>query len=37
MGHDVSDDLRNEFESTNTPVVVAGSVVNDDAFTKRSD
>ena len=33
MGHDVSDDLRNEFESTNTPVVVAGSVVNDDALT----
>ncbi|WP_283595622.1 catabolite control protein A [Limosilactobacillus sp. DJ3M12] len=32
MGHDVSDDLRNEFESTNTPVVVAGSVVNDDAL-----
>lgn len=32
MGHDVSDNLRNEFESTNTPVVVAGSVVNDDAL-----
>ena len=32
MGHDVSDDLRNEFESTNTPVVVAGSIVNDDAL-----
>lgn len=32
MGHDVSDDLRNEFESINTPVVVAGSVVNDDAL-----
>ena len=32
MGHDVSDDLRNEFESTNTPVVVAGSVVNVDAL-----
>ncbi|WP_271901043.1 catabolite control protein A [Limosilactobacillus reuteri] len=32
MGHDVSDDLRNELESTNTPVVVAGSVVNDDAL-----
>ena len=32
MGHDVSDGLRNEFESTNTPVVVAGSVVNDDAL-----
>ncbi|MBB1079846.1 catabolite control protein A [Limosilactobacillus sp. STM2_1] len=30
MGHDVSDDLRNEFESTNTPVVVAGSIANDD-------
>ncbi len=32
MGHDVSDDLRNEFESTNTPVVVAGSVVNDEVL-----
>ncbi|MBB1109159.1 catabolite control protein A [Limosilactobacillus balticus] len=32
MGHDVSDDLRNEFESTNTPVVVAGSIVNNDAL-----
>lgn len=30
MGHDVSPELRQEFASTNTPVVVAGSVVNDD-------
>lgn len=30
MGHDVSDELRNEFESTNTPVVVAGSIANDE-------
>lgn len=30
MGHDISDELRNEFESSNTPVVVAGSIVNDD-------
>ncbi|WP_076461256.1 catabolite control protein A [Limosilactobacillus caccae] len=29
MGHDISDELRNEFDSTNTPVVVAGSIVND--------
>lgn len=29
MGHDVSDELRTEFNSTNTPVVVAGSIVND--------
>lgn len=32
MGHDVSDELRKEFESTNTPVVVAGSIVNDAAL-----
>ncbi|WP_302116808.1 catabolite control protein A [uncultured Limosilactobacillus sp.] len=32
MGHDVSDELKNEFASTNTPVVVAGSVVNDDSL-----
>lgn len=32
MGHDVSEDLRAEFANTNTPVVVAGSVVNDETL-----
>lgn len=32
MGHDVSEDLRTEFTNTNTPVVVAGSVVNDETL-----
>lgn len=32
MGHDVSEDLRTEFANTNTPVVVAGSVVNDETL-----
>lgn len=32
MGHDVSDDVKAEFESSNVPVVVAGSVTNDDSL-----
>lgn len=32
MGHDMSTELQAEFESSNTPVVVAGSIVNDDAL-----
>lgn len=30
MGYNISDELKAEFNNTNTPVVVAGSVVNDD-------
>ena len=30
MGHDISEELRQEFSSSNVPVVVAGSVTNDD-------
>lgn len=29
MGHDISDDLKTEFENSTVPVVVAGSVTND--------
>ena len=29
MGYDLSDELQEEFKSSNTPVVVAGSIVND--------
>lgn len=32
MGHDISEDLKQEFESSTVPVVVAGSVTNDDAL-----
>ncbi|MGM9891954.1 catabolite control protein A [Limosilactobacillus sp.] len=38
MGYDLSEDLQAEFKSSNTPVVVAGSVVNDkDLPTVRID
>ena len=30
MGHDIPEELRQEFSSSNVPVVVAGSVTNDD-------
>lgn len=30
MGHDMSAELQQEFAASNTPVVVAGSIVNDD-------
>lgn len=30
MGHDISDELREEFENSTVPVVVAGSVTNDE-------
>lgn len=30
MGYSISDELKAEFANTNTPVVVAGSIVNDD-------
>ena len=30
MGHDMSSELQAEFKNSNTPVVVAGSIVNDD-------
>lgn len=32
MGHDISDELKGEFENSNVPVVVAGSVTNDDSL-----
>lgn len=32
MGHDISDDVKTEFENSNVPVVVAGSVTNDDSL-----
>lgn len=38
MGYDVSDELQAEFKSSNTPVVVAGSIVDDeDLATVRID
>lgn len=32
MGHDVSDELKAEFENSSVPFVVAGSVTNDDSL-----